>query len=98
MGRGSKRMSAVAAKAWRVRVDTGICQGHSVCMAEAPEIFEVEDVGEFYPIARVLQARIGEDLIEQARTAERYCPNRAIKVEEIAEDGEIEKPKEEEKP
>lgn len=70
-------------KRFRIIVDEQICQGHSVCMAEAPEIFEVDEETGMYPIARLRVGTIGEDLLEKARTAERYCPNRAIRIEDL---------------
>ena len=42
------------AKTYRVVVDKGICQGHSVCVAHAPEVFRTLDMGGPYPIVDLI--------------------------------------------
>ncbi len=64
----------------RVIVDQDVCQGHSVCVAEAPDVFAVEDSGGPYPLARVKVAIVEGELLEAARRAARYCPNQSIKI------------------
>jgi|JI10StandDraft_1071094.scaffolds.fasta_scaffold75043_3 sterol 14-demethylase len=65
---------------FRVIVDQDVCQGHSVCLSEAPEIFAVEDSGGPYPLARVKIAIVSGDALESARRAARFCPNQSIKI------------------
>ena len=65
---------------FRVIVDRGLCQGHSVCVAEAPEIFRVIETGMAYPQAEVIQESPPADLIAKAEAAEEYCPNGAITI------------------
>lgn len=65
---------------FRVIVDQEVCQGHSVCLSEAPEIFAVEDTGGAYPLARVKVAVVSGEALEAARRAARYCPNQSIKI------------------
>ena len=65
---------------FRVIVDQDVCQGHSVCLSEAPEMFAVEDSGGPYPLARVKMAIVSGDALEAARGAARYCPNQSIKI------------------
>lgn len=65
---------------FRVIVDQDVCQGHSVCLSEAPEMFAVEDSGGPYPLARVKIAIVSGDALEAARRAARYCPNQSIKI------------------
>ena len=66
----------------RVKVDLDLCQGHSVCKAEAPEIFEVVDRPGEYPQVEVILERPPEELRPKAEAAARYCPNRVITIEE----------------
>ena len=61
----------------RVWVDLDLCQGHGVCMSEAPEVFRVEDGGS----VEVLQVEPPEALRAQVADALRYCPTGAISIE-----------------
>lgn len=58
----------------KVVIDRDLCQGHAVCMGEAPEVFEVDEEGNN---TQLLMAVTG-DLIEKVELAARYCPNQAI--------------------
>jgi len=63
----------------RVRVDTDLCQGHAVCVVEAPAVFALD------PQTRrvvVLAERPDESLRAEVRRAVKYCPTRAIRLEE----------------
>ena len=66
----------------RVRVDLDLCQGHSVCQGEAPEIFRVVDRAGDYARVEVILERPPEELRPQAQAAARYCPNRVITIVE----------------
>ena len=66
----------------KVVVDMALCQGHSVCLAEAPEVFEVLEQEEGYPQVRVLLESPPEALREKVLAAARYCPNHVITVVE----------------
>ena len=59
-----------------ISIDRQLCQGHSMCMGEAPELFKVDESG----FAHILQATPDMALLEKAREAARYCPNQAITV------------------
>lgn len=65
------------AASFRIQLDYGLCQGHAACMSEAPEIFRVNEAGEL----EVLQDRPPMALLEKARLAEKYCPNKAITID-----------------
>ncbi len=65
------------AATFRITIDYGLCQGHAACMGEAPEIFQVKESGELV----VLQDKPPMVLLEKARMAEKYCPNKAIKID-----------------
>lgn len=66
----------------RIKVDLDLCQGHSVCMEECPEVFAVQDTPDGYPQVVVLQESPDESLREKVMNAARGCPNRVIRVEE----------------
>lgn len=68
--------------AMKVTVDTDLCQGHSVCLGECPEVFDVVDSGEGYPQVVVLVERPGEELRAKVEKAAQYCPNHVISIEE----------------
>lgn len=61
---------------FRVLIDRDLCKGHATCMTEAPEIFHVDAGGQL----TILNDQPSAALIEKARAAEKYCPNRAIKI------------------
>lgn len=59
-----------------ILVDRDLCKGHAACMAEAPELFQVDEAGRL----TVLNAHPPAEMLEKARSAEKYCPTRAIRV------------------
>ncbi len=61
---------------FNITIDRELCQGHATCMAEAPELFQVDDADN----ATVLQDNPSLNLLEKARQAEKYCPSKAIKI------------------
>jgi len=64
-----------AAGTFSVCVDLDLCQGHGVCVSEAPEIFEL--VRESNQV-RLLQAQPAPELLEKTRAAVKYCPTGAL--------------------
>jgi ferredoxin len=62
----------------RIVVDRQLCQGHGVCMGEAPEVFEVTRDGTL----TVLLERPPEVLRKQVDAAVRYCPTGALSLVE----------------
>lgn len=68
--------------AMKIRVDLDLCQGHSVCLGECPEVFNVEETEDGYPQVVVLQESPAEELRDKVMTAAKYCPNHVITVEE----------------
>ena len=62
----------------RVNVDFDLCQSNALCMAAAPEVFEVRDDGFLY----VLNENPGEELRGKVQDAVRSCPTQAISIEE----------------
>jgi sterol 14alpha-demethylase len=70
--------SRAAAPGLRIRVDRDLCQGHAVCMTEAPELFRVAKTGEL----TVLSETVAPDLRAKAEAAVRHCPTRALALVE----------------
>jgi ferredoxin len=65
---------------YRIVIDMGLCQGHSVCAAEAPELFRIVENGKAYPQAELINAVQPPELIDKAENAGAYCPNAAITI------------------
>ncbi|MCK4841972.1 MAG: cytochrome P450 [Methylococcales bacterium] len=63
---------------FKITVDMDFCQGHANCMAEASEIFKVDDKGQL----TVLQDTPGNTLLKKAQKAAKYCPTSAIKIKQ----------------
>lgn len=61
-----------------IKVDFDLCQGHAVCMGEAPEVFEVDDKG----FLTILQDQPPEDLRAKVEQAVKYCPTGAISLKD----------------
>jgi ferredoxin len=61
----------------RISVDVDLCQGHGVCCSEAPALFELDG-----DKVRVLIAQPPPAAHAAARLAAKYCPTRAIRVQE----------------
>ena len=64
--------------AWKVVVDFDLCESNAVCMAVAPEVFEVRDDNFLY----VLQENPPDDLRPRVEEAVRQCPKQAIGIAE----------------
>ena len=61
----------------RVHVDCDKCQGHNRCYAIAPELFELDDLGNAREVGNGL---VPPELQEKARLAEANCPEEAVTV------------------
>lgn len=68
--------------AMKIRVDIDLCQGHSVCLGECPEVFDVQERDDGYPQVVVLQENPPEELRAKVEAAVSYCPNHVISIEE----------------
>ena len=62
----------------RVVVDFDLCESNAICMAVAPEVFEVRDDDFLY----VLDDHPDESLRDKVEEAVRRCPKQAISLEE----------------
>ena len=64
----------------RIRADFDLCQGHSVCATEAPELFTIERIDGFDKV--VLKAEsVGPDLRAKLDLAVEHCPTGALSLE-----------------
>jgi ferredoxin len=62
----------------RVVVDFDVCESNAVCMAIAPEVFEVRDDDFLY----ILDETPSEELRAKVEEAVRRCPKQAIRLDE----------------
>lgn len=62
----------------RIVVDYDQCESNALCMAAAPEVFEVRDDDLLY----VLDENPTEELREKVLSAARSCPKNAITIED----------------
>ena len=62
----------------RVVVDYDLCESNALCMAAAPEVFEVRDDDFMY----VLQENPPEKLRAKVEEAVQRCPKQAITLED----------------
>ncbi len=62
---------------FHITIDRELCQGHATCMAEAPELFHLDEAGNL----ALLQETPSVALLTKARQAEKYCPTQAINIE-----------------
>lgn len=59
-----------------VTVDRQLCQGHAVCMGEAPGHFQVGDDG----VLQIIKQTVSDEERAQVESAVRYCPNQALRL------------------
>jgi len=62
----------------RVVVDFDLCESNALCMAAAPEVFEVRDDDFLY----ILDEHPPEELRPKVEEAVRRCPKQAISIAE----------------
>jgi len=63
----------------RVHVDADKCQGHNRCYAIAPELFDVDELGNAHELN---DGAVPPELEEKARMAVANCPEYAITISE----------------
>jgi sterol 14-demethylase len=66
----------------QIKVDLDLCQGHSVCLGECPEVFYVVETDDGYPQVVVLLENPPEELRDKVMNAAQYCPTHVIPVKE----------------
>lgn len=62
----------------KIMVNRDKCLGYAACLAEASELFDLDDDG----FAVVLQPEPGPEMYDKARRSVKACPAGAITVEE----------------
>ena len=63
----------------RVHVDRDKCQGHNRCYALAPELFDVDELGNAFELN---DGAVPPELEDKARRAVANCPEYAIEIED----------------
>lgn len=63
----------------KVMADLDLCQGYANCVIEAPEVFDIDEVGNK---VIVLVPAPGSELHEDVRRAVASCPVKALSIEE----------------
>jgi sterol 14-demethylase len=67
-----------AVRRMTITLDRDLCQGHAVCVGEAPEVFRIGADGKVETITDQPEAALHERVL----AAQRYCPTRAIRVDD----------------
>lgn len=62
----------------KIQVNFDLCASNAICMAMAPEVFEVREDGYLY----ILNENPGEEYREQMRESVNGCPTGAISIVE----------------
>ncbi len=62
----------------RIVVDHHRCTGNGVCVAEAPDLFDINDEGQ----VQILVEQLEKSRLEDAQRAAYGCPNYALAVED----------------
>ena len=60
----------------KIIVDYDLCEANAVCMAEAPEVFKVDDEDNLH----ILIESPPEELREKVEAAVRLCPRQALSL------------------
>ena len=63
----------------RIKVDAEKCEGHSRCYALAPEVVDVDDLGNAFELN---DGEVPEGLEDKAKLIVDNCPEYAITIEE----------------
>lgn len=66
----------------RIKIDLQLCQGHGVCIEEAPEVFRIVSEAGRYDHAELIVASPDESLRSTVEAAVKYCPNKALALED----------------
>jgi len=65
------------AKKLKIQLDRDLCQGHAVCVGEAPDVFRIGDDGK---VELALDGDLPLSLYGKVHEAAQYCPTRTIKL------------------
>jgi len=75
-GNGASAAKAPAKKL-KITLDRDLCQGHAVCVGEAPDVFRIGDDGK---VELALAGDLPLSLYGKVHEAAQYCPTRTIKL------------------
>ena len=64
---------------YRVEVDLDLCQGHGMCVVEAPDVFELAKGAS---TVTILAADVDDAHLAAVKQAVKYCPNAALTLED----------------
>ena len=70
---------AADAEGRQLRVDLDLCQGHGVCVGEAPALFEIDPVESK---VRLRRTDVPDDLHAAAKRAVKFCPTAALRLDD----------------
>jgi len=62
----------------KIVLDRALCDSNALCIAEAPDLFALDDDEELV----VLKEEIGPDEVERARRAVSACPKAALSLQD----------------
>ena len=65
------------AKKLKITLDRDLCQGHAVCVGEAPDVFRIGDDGK---VELALDGDLPLSAYGKVHEAAQYCPTRTIKL------------------
>ena len=63
----------------KVMVDTVLCQGHGMCVLEAPGVFEL---AKHATTVTILVDEVDATDFDDVKQAVKYCPNAALSLED----------------
>jgi ferredoxin len=62
----------------KVVLDADLCQGHGMCVLEAPDVF---DLAKRATTVTLRCAQVPDDLLDDVKQAVKFCPNAALSLE-----------------
>ncbi|MCC6989521.1 MAG: ferredoxin [Acidobacteria bacterium] len=62
----------------KVSIDLDLCETNALCVAYAPDVFEIVDLASGVGELRLKQTDVSDALVEAVRSAAKHCPVQAI--------------------
>jgi ferredoxin len=62
----------------KVVLDADLCQGHGMCVLEAPDVF---DLAKRATTVTLRCTEVPDDLLDDVKQAVKFCPNAALSLE-----------------
>lgn len=76
-GHGAAATAKAPAKKLKITLDRDLCQGHAVCVGEAPDVFRIGADGK---VELALDGDLPLEAYGKVHAAAQYCPTRTIKL------------------